>query len=70
MIRAQALEEAAVWHDKQIKDLEHQIERNNEYNRKNGMLSSAANDHCRAVILEHRLAAAAIRALKETKEPS
>lgn len=60
------LEDAAVWHDYQVSDLEAQIKRNDEYRTRTGNSSAAseANDFCRSLQSSHRISAAAIRALK------
>ena len=63
--RAEALEEAAKWHEAEIERLEDQIEHNNEYARRSGNFDGEANDFCRSLISNHRSGAAAIRALGE-----
>ena len=64
--RDRGLEDAAVWHDYQVSDLEEQIKRNDEYRTRTGNLSAAseANDFCRSLQSSHRISAVAIRALK------
>lgn len=65
-IRAEALEEAAMWHDAEIARLDHQIAENNAYMMRMGwkQISSDANEACREHQRTHRLSAAAIRAMK------
>lgn len=68
MIRAAALEEAAMWHDAEIMRLDDQIAENNAYMLRTRwtQMSFDANEACRDHQRAHRLSAAAIRAMKGT----
>lgn len=68
--RRAALEDAALWHDEQVKSYQTQIAENSAYMIKKGLkpMDSHANAYCADQEATHRRSAAAIRAMiKEVK---
>ena len=68
--RRAALEDAALWHDEQVKSYQTQIAENSAYMIKKGLkpMDSRANEYCGQQEETHRRSAAAIRAMvKEVK---
>lgn len=64
--RNDALEEAAKWHEDEIKSIKEQVEENNAYRLRSGQDGAAceANEACHDRIIGHSFAIKAIRALK------